>query len=54
MKNIQLYDELILEGPVNKIERVIFDAITPELIQKIALKSKGAAGPSLLDAEEWK
>ena len=49
-----LYDELILEGPVNKIERVIFDAITPELIQKIALKSKGAAGPSLLDAEEWK
>ena len=48
------FQEMLLNGPVNKVEPVIFESITAELIQKLSLKTKGLAGPSLLDADDWK
>ena len=41
-----------MEGRV--IDPVIFEELTPELIQSVALKTNGAAGPSLLQADEWR
>ena len=49
-----LYDQLLLNGPIDSVEPVIFDCITPDLIRKLILKTKGAAGPSLLNADEWR
>ena len=49
-----MYRELLLSGPINSVEPVIFYSITPELIRKLILRTKGAAGPSLLNADEWR
>ena len=35
-----LYEELIMEGPINEVNPVIFDTIDADLVQKIALKPK--------------
>ena len=40
--------------PGDEFNPVIFDEITPDLIQKLAIKTKGAAGPSLFNAEDWR
>ena len=45
---------MFLQGPVKSINPIIFDSITPELIRMIAIKTKGAAGPSQLNADEWR
>ena len=49
-----LHEEMLLEGPVKSIHPVIFDDIDSTLVQKIALKMKGAAGPSNFDANDWR
>ena len=49
-----MHEEMILEGPINKVSSVIFDAITSETIMKAAIKTKGSAGPSMYDADDWR
>ena len=53
-KGKPLYEELIMEGPINEVNPVIFDTIDADLVQKIALRTKGAAGPSGFDADDWR
>ena len=48
------FQEMLLNGPLKNVEPVIFESITGEMIQKLSLKTKGAAGPSLFDADDWK
>ena len=45
---------MLLHGPLSQVEPVIYDDITPELIRDLAIKSKGAAGPSQMDADDWR
>ena len=45
---------MILKSPVEKVCSVIFDNITSESIMKAAIKTKGAAGPSMYDANDWR
>ena len=45
---------MLLEGPVEKVSSVIFDEITSETIMKAALRTKGAAGPSFYDGDDWR
>ena len=49
-----MFQEMLLNGPLKNVEPVIFESITGEMIQKLSLKTKGAAGPSLFDADDWK
>ena len=49
-----MFQEMLLNGPLNNVEPIIFESITGEMIQKLSLKTKGAAGPSLFDADDWK
>ena len=44
----------LLFGPLNEVPEYIFDEIDEHLIMKTALQSKGAAGPSALDAEQMR
>ncbi len=48
------HEEVMLCGPENFVHPVIFDEIDGELIQKISIRMKGAAGPSNFDAKNWK
>ena len=48
------HEEMLLEGPVEKISSVIFDEITSDSIMKAAVKTKGSAGPSMYDADDWR
>ena len=41
-------------NPERKFDPIIFDDVTPELIQRIALQTKGSAGPSQANADDWK
>ena len=50
----QAEEASILNGPVDKVEQVIFEEIKGELIQACAKKIDGAAGPSGLDSDGWK
>ena len=45
---------MLLQGPTNQIHPVIFDDINADLIQNIVQKTRGAAGPSNFDADDWK
>ena len=49
-----MHEEMVLEGPINKVNSVIFDKITSETIMKAAMKMKGSSGPSLYDADDWR
>ena len=49
-----LHEEMLLEGPVQSVHPVIFDDFDSALVQKVALKMKGAAGPSNFDANDWR
>ena len=43
-----------LQSTFPKVHPILFDAIDAPLIPKIALRTKGAAGPSGLDAYAWR
>ena len=45
---------MLLHGPAQQTHPVIFDDINGDLVRKIAMKMKGAAGPSCFDSEDWK
>ena len=47
-------DDMILQGPSFPVNSIIYDNINASLIQKCAIKTKGAAGPSGLDADFWR
>ena len=47
-------DETLLFGPIDYIPSSIFDSINEESIYKAALYTKGAAGPSGMDAELYR
>ena len=43
---------LLLHGPINEAQEIVFDEITEDLIQKTTIRTKGAAGPSKFDADD--
>ena len=47
------FDSLLLHYSINEIHETVFDEIAKDLIQKTAILTKGAAGPSKFDAEDW-
>ena len=47
-------ENLLIEGPIKKTCAVIYDQITGDLIKKCALRTKGAAGPSCFDGDDWR
>ena len=50
----QLHQEMLLNGPVKDIHPIIFEDLNSELVRKVAMKMKGAAGPSCFDSVDWK
>ena len=46
--------DALLEGEMKKPHEVIFDEITSDTVKKAAIETKGAAGPSGMDAEMWR
>ena len=49
-----LFKELQMNGMKTSVDPIIYEEITPELIQSLAIKTNGTAGPSQLNAEEWR
>ena len=47
-------DDTLLNGPIREIPPSIFEFIDEQLIMKIALKTKGSAGPSGADSDLYK
>ena len=47
-------EKMLLEGPVKLVDSIIYDHINATLIRKCTIKTKGAAGPSDLDADFWR
>ena len=39
---------------MNETHEIVFSEITEDLIQKINIRTKGAAGPSKFDADDWR
>jgi hypothetical protein len=48
------HEEFMLKGPIPVVQNIIFDEIDADLVRSMALKTKGAAGPSNLDADQWR
>jgi len=46
------YDEMLLSGPVKYINPVVYEQIDEAVIYKVVVHTKGAAGISMLDADE--
>ena len=49
-----LHKELLLNGPVHSIPAAIYDSLSPDLIQNMALRTRGSSGPSGMDSDEWR
>ena len=47
-------DECLLRGPINFLPKTFFDSIDEQTILKSALRTKGSAGPSGMDAELYR
>jgi len=45
---------ILVDTPSTQINPIIYEKITGDVIKQVALKTKGAAGPSGLDAEAWR
>ena len=45
---------MMLHGPFNHVNEIIFDGINAELVRKCAIRTKGFRGPSGLDADFWR
>ena len=46
-------DTMLLHGPFNHVNDIIFDGVNADLVRKCAIKLKGSDGPSGLDADFW-
>ena len=47
-------DDMVLQGPIKHVDKIIFEGINGALIKKIAFNMKGSAGPSGMDADQWR
>ena len=47
-------DHVLMKGEPKRINPIIFERLTPDLIKNVARHATGSAGPSGLDAEAWK
>ena len=48
------FETLLLHGPINEIHGIVSDEIAKDLIQKTVIRTKGAAGPSKFNADNWR
>ena len=48
------YDDLLLQGPIKFLSPVIYDTINEDTTAKAAIITKGAAGMSSLNADDWR
>ena len=48
------FNTLLLHGPINEIHEIVFDEISEDLIQKTGIRTKGAAGSSKFDTDDWR
>ena len=46
--------QALLQGPIQNMHPIVFDDIDEELIKNAAIRTKGGAGPSGLDADGWR
>ena len=46
-------ENVILQGPIEKIHPIVFESIDSTLIAKVASGIKGGSGPSGIDADGW-
>ena len=46
-------DTMMLHGPFNHVNEIIFDGINADLVRKCAIRTKGSHGPSGLDGDFW-
>ena len=46
--------DILLNGPLQKIHPVKFQSIDEKMIRKVAIRTKGALGPSSMDADGWR
>jgi hypothetical protein len=46
----EIEEECLFEGPIHYIPPHVFDVISEQDIQQAAMKTKGSAGPSGMDA----
>ena len=44
---------MVLHGPKNYVDQIIFEEINSELIQKKTIKIRGSSGPSKFDSDDW-
>ena len=51
---MQANEEVLMTGEISFIDPVMFSAIDESTITKAALHTKGVAGPSGLDANDWR
>ena len=49
-----IQEDSLLHGPIDYISPNIFDSIDEDIVYKAALNTKGAAGPSGMDAELYR
>ena len=49
-----IQNDTLLNGPINEVENSYFDNINEDMIILAARRTKGAAGPSKLGAEQFK
>ena len=48
-----VYDDLLTQGPIGLANEIKFDSVDKNKILRACLRTKGAAGVLVLDAEEW-
>ena len=46
-------DTMMLHGPFNHVNEIIFDGIKTDLVRKCAIRTKGSHRPSGLDGDFW-
>ena len=49
-----LNEDYLLKAPINQVNPVIIDFIDGNLISRMSIKTKGAAGPQNFDLESWR
>ena len=53
-KPAKIHEDILLQGPIDIVTPAYFDSIDESMIKNAARLTKGAAGPSNLDAEQYK
>ena len=53
-KLAKIHEDILLQGPIDIVTPAYFDSIDESMIKNAARLTKGAAGPSNMDAEQYK